>query len=110
MFTRLAEFRLVRSRRTAPGPRQAFTHCQAFTHSNDNLPGLRRPAVVGKRRAPTPALACHWFNRDGRLECRWQVETSGDTPIGGIDHPEHRTTSRVAALLSTQPRGLALAG
>src|ERR1700680_3984360 len=83
MFTRLAEFRLVRSRRTAPGPRQAFTHCQAFTHSNDNLPGLRRPE--GRRRIPTPALACHWLKRTGGLECRWQLETSADAPIAGAD-------------------------
>lgn len=71
MFTRLAEFRLAQSRRIAPGLREALTHC------NDNLPGLRRPA---RRRSPTPTLA-RWFDRDGRLECRWQVETSGDASI-----------------------------
>ena|ERR1700680_2615932 len=103
MFAKLAKFRRAGLRHLVASP------CDA-KHSNDHLPGFRRPAAMGKRRAPTPALACHWFNRDGRLECRWQVETSGDTPIGGIDHPEHRTTGRVAALLSTQPRGLALAG
>jgi hypothetical protein len=90
MFTRLAEFRLVQSRRTAPGPREAFTH------SNDNLPGLRRPAAAGRRRSPTPALACHWFDRSGRLECCWQVETNDDAPIADVDEHEHSTTGRVS--------------
>ncbi|SRR6266849_4876384 len=73
MFTRLAEFRLVQSRRTAPGPREAFTH------SNDNLPGLRRPG--GQRRIPSPVLTCHWFLIDGgtRLGCRWLAEASTQT-------------------------------
>src|ERR1700681_1944812 len=89
MFTRLAvsalvKFSLAQSRRIAPGPRQAFTHC------NDNLSGLRRPAAAGRRRSPPPVLACHWFDRNGRLECRWQVETSKDAPIADVD--EHRTT------------------
>jgi hypothetical protein len=26
-------------------------------------------------------LACHWLDRDGRLECHWQVETDDDAPI-----------------------------
>ena len=107
MFTRLAKsglagFRLVQSRRTAPGPGEAVMH------SNDNLPGLRRPK--GRRRIPTPALACHWINRNGRLECRWQLEANGDAPLS--DFAEHRTTDRAFGLSSTQPRGrgLALAG
>ena len=64
----LANFRLVQLRRIAPWPQQA-----AFSNHprlNDNLPGFRRPAAAGKRRTPTPALACHWVVRDGRLECR----------------------------------------
>jgi hypothetical protein len=77
MFTKLAEFRLVQSRRPAPGPGEAITH------SNDNLPGLRRPK--GRRRIPTPALACHWIDRNGRLECRWQAEPNGDAPLGDFD-------------------------
>jgi hypothetical protein len=93
MFTRLAKFRLVQPRRIAPGPREVITH------SNDNLPGFRRPAATGRRRSPTPALACHWFDRNGRLECRWQAETDG-APIGEADgHHSAR-----------QPRGLAQAG
>jgi hypothetical protein len=101
MFTRLAEFRLVRSRRTAPGPGEAIMH------SNDNLPGLRRPK--GRRRIPTPALACHWINRNGRLECRWQAESNGDAPIGDFDG--HGTIGRASGLSSVQlRRGPALAG
>jgi hypothetical protein len=75
MFKTLAKSWLAPSRRPAPGPRPAIAHC------NDNLPGFRRPAAR-KRRAP--ALACHWFDRDGRLECRWLAETD-DAPDGGID-------------------------
>jgi hypothetical protein len=75
MFKTLAKSWLAPSRRLAPGPRLAITHC------NDNLPGFRRPAA-GRRR--TPALACHWFDRNGRLECRWHAETD-DAPDGGID-------------------------
>ena len=102
MFTKLAEFRLAQSRRPTRGPGQAITH------SNDNLPGLRRPK--GRRRIPTPALACHWIDRNGRLECRWQAEPNGDTPIGDFD--EHGAMGRVFRLSSVQPSGrsLALAG
>jgi hypothetical protein len=100
MFTRLAEFRLVQSRRTAPGPGEAVMH------SNDNLPGLRRPK--GRRRIPTPALACHWINRNGRLECRWQAESNGDAPS---DFDGHGTIGRTSGPSSVQlRRGLALAG
>jgi hypothetical protein len=90
MFTRFAEFRLVRSRRIAPGPRHAVMHC------NDNLPGFRRPATAGRRRIPYPALACHWFVRDGRLECGWHAETNSDAPLGDLDDHQWRTTRRVA--------------
>jgi hypothetical protein len=102
MFTKLAEFRLVQSRRTAPGLGEAITH------SNDNLPGLRRPK--GRRRIPTPALACHWIDRNGRLECRWQAEPNGDAPLGNVD--EHGAMGRASGLSSMRPRGrsLALAG
>jgi hypothetical protein len=103
MFARLAEFRLVRSRRIAPGPHEAVMH------GNDNLPGFRRPAEAGKRRSPTPALACHWFNRNGQLECHWQAETN-DAPTGAFD--EHRATGRSCGRSSmpTHGRGVALAG
>jgi hypothetical protein len=76
--------------------------------SNDNLPGLRRPK--GRRRIPTPALACRWIDRNGRLECRWQAVPGGDAPIGDFD--EHGMTGRASGLPSMQPRGrsLALAG
>src|ERR1700722_79457 len=96
MFARLAEFRLVRARRITPGLRGAIMHC------NDNLPGFRRPAEAGQRRSPTPVLACHWFDRGGGLECRWQAETS-DAPTDAID--EHHTTGRSRGRLSMLPRG-----
>jgi hypothetical protein len=82
-------------------------------HGNDNLPGLRRPAEAGQRRSPTPVLTCHWFNRDGRLECHWQAETS-DAPTGAFD--EHQATGRFRGRSSMLPYGrgltvvLALAG
>lgn len=64
MFEKLAKFRSFGPRRMVP----------PAVHSNDNLPGFRRPA---DRRRPTPA--CHWVQIDGRLECRWIVDdTSGD--------------------------------
>jgi hypothetical protein len=78
------------------------------TPSNDNLPGLRRPK--GRRRIPSPALACHWVDRNGRLECHWQAAPDGDAPIGDFDR--HGTTGRASGLSSMRPRGrrLALAG
>ena len=54
------------------------------TYANDNLPGFRRPAAAGKRRSPAPALTCHWLERNGRLERRWQAERSGDKTIGDL--------------------------
>jgi hypothetical protein len=91
MFKRLAEFRLVQSGRTAPGPREAIIH------PNDNLPGFRRPAATGQRRPPSPSLACHWFDRKGRLECHWQVEMDA-VPIDDFDEleREHCTTVGVS--------------
>jgi hypothetical protein len=54
-------------------------------------------------------LACHWIERNGRLECRWQVEASGDAPIGDSD--EHGV-GRASGLspVQSRSRGLALAG
>ncbi|MHC2433720.1 hypothetical protein [Bradyrhizobium sp. USDA 4451] len=65
MFEKLAKFRPFEPRRMPS---------RAAIHSNDNLPGFRRPA---DRRRPTPA--CHWVLIDGRLECRWTIDNgSGD--------------------------------
>ena len=103
MFARLAKFRRVGLRYVVPVPSDDM-------YSNDNLPGLRRPAEAGKRRSPTPVLVCHWFNRNGRLECRWRSEPSGDAPIS--DHDQHGAMGRASDLSPMQPRGhrLALAG
>jgi hypothetical protein len=103
MFAKLAKFRRAGLRHLVPAPSDVM-------HSNDNLPGFRRPVATGGRRSPTPALACQWFDRNGRLECRWQTETNGDTPIGDINDHKHYTTGRASGLLPMQPRGLALAG
>jgi len=110
MFERLAisglvKFWPVQPQRTAPRLRAdgPFT----ATCSNDNLPGFRRPK--GPRRIPSPALACHWIDRNGRLECRWQAESNGDAAIADFDGDG--TIGRTSGLSSVQPRrGLALAG
>lgn len=77
MFTRLAEFRPFEPQRVAAPWDEAM-------HSNDNLPGRRRPA--GERRSPPPALACHWYlnDRDGRLECRWEVVDLEEVPADRV--------------------------
>src|ERR1700694_4660172 len=98
MFTRLAksklaDFKLGDSDLCSRGAlRCAGPDFSTIPPSNDNLPGLRRPK--GQRRIPTPAPACHWFNRDGRLECRWQAEPNGDAPMS--DFGEHRTIGGAA--------------
>jgi hypothetical protein len=109
MFKKLAksgfvEFRLVQSQRIALGLNEARLASGSF--SNDNLPGFLRPAAAGKRRSPTPALACHWFVRDGRLKCLWLPETD-DAPTSGFD--EHQPGCSFGRQ-PTQLRDLALAG
>ncbi|SHK48046.1 hypothetical protein SAMN05444159_3361 [Bradyrhizobium lablabi] len=112
MFKTLAKSGLkgfwpVQPRRIAPVPHEVGL--SNATHSNDNLPGLRRPK--GRRRIPSPALACHWIDRNGRLECRWQVVHGGDAPIGDFD--EHGATGRASGtppLMSSRGRRLAPAG
>ena len=76
MFTRLAKFRPFESWRVAA------RWCEVI-HSNDKLPGRRRPA--GERRSPPPALACHWHlnEGDGRLECHWEAM---DLEEGSVAH------------------------
>jgi hypothetical protein len=112
MFKRLAKSRVADFRlgfRPLQPRRVALRGAGLFnqTPSNDNLPGLRRPQ--GQRRIPSPALACHWIDRSGHLECRWQVEPVGDAPIGDFD--EHSATGRLFGLSPMQPHGrLALAG
>ncbi|SHI08746.1 hypothetical protein SAMN05443248_8067 [Bradyrhizobium erythrophlei] len=106
---RFGELRSLQPRRVALRGAGFFIDTRSNdTHSNDNLPGLRRPK--GQRRIPSPALACHWFNHNGRLECRWQVEPSGDAPIGDFD--EHATMGSASGPSSMHPpgRGLALTG
>lgn len=71
MFEKLAKFRPFEPRRVVP---------RSAMHSNDNLPGFRRPA---ERRRPTPV--CHWIPIDGRLECRWTVETALESSVNDLD-------------------------
>jgi hypothetical protein len=111
MFKTLAKSRLlkfwpVQPRRIAPLPREV--RLSNATHCNDNLPGFRRPK--GRRRIPSPALTCHWIDRNGRLECRWRAEPGGDAPFGDFD--EHGATNRSSGPTPTPWRGhrLALAG
>jgi hypothetical protein len=107
--SRIADFNLGRFRPLQPR-RVTSRGVGLFndTPSNDNLPGLRRPK--GQRRIPSPALACHWFERNGRLECRWQAEPRGEAPIADFD--EHGTRGQISRLSTMQPRGggLPLAG
>jgi hypothetical protein len=93
MFTRLANSGLARFWPVQPGHIARGLHGAGphRPYSNDNLPGFRPPAVTGKRRSPTPALACHWFLRDGRLQCCWHPVTNdartgdseGEHPLPG---------------------------
>ena len=117
MFKRLAKSRLAKSRLAdfkrggfrPLRPRRVALRGAGFfnaTHSNDNLPGFRRPK--GPRRIPSPALACHWIERGGRLECYWHP-AAGGTPTGGHKDRQHSAPGRASA----RPIGsgyLALAG
>src|ERR1700730_18018262 len=73
MFKGLAKFRRL-------GRRHLVPHWLEAAHSNDNPRGRRRP--TGQRRSPQPVLACHWiFVDEGRLECRWGVESFDETSV-----------------------------
>jgi hypothetical protein len=110
MFAKLAKFRRAGLRHLVPAPSDVM-------HSNDNLPGFRRPVATGRRPSPTPALACHWFDRNGRLECRWQAESFDETsveepegphalsfPAKAIGHPRTGSGSGYATLLHRDSR------
>ena len=83
MFEKLAKFRPFEPRHVSP---------QAATHSNDNLPGFRRPA---DRRRPTPA--CHWVLIDGHLECRWTIDDFEQQRRAGRHFGPRATSARRAA-------------
>jgi hypothetical protein len=111
MFTTLAKSGLARfwpvqPQRIAPGRHRATL--SNTTWSNDNLPGFRHPAATGKRRSPTPALACHWVIRGGRLECCWHRETDEAAPRG-FDQQKHPTV-RAFERSSIQSHDLAQVG
>jgi hypothetical protein len=102
MFTRLAKFRPFEPQRVMP------RWCKVM-HSNDNLPGRRRPA--GELRSPPPALACHWSlnESDGRLECHWETT---DLEEGSVGHPGRYpwATQKYEANPAVEHRSLARAG
>ena len=100
----LAKFLPFQLQRIAPGLHEV--RLSKATHANDNLPGFRRPK--DQRRIPSPALVCHWFNCNGRLECRWQAEPGGDAPLGDFD--THGTIGRASGLSSMHARSLTMAG
>jgi hypothetical protein len=100
MFKRLAKFRLLKPRRTAPGLRDAVP-------ANDNLLVSRRPG--GRRPIPSPALVCHWSLTDGgtRLGCRWQPEAPAQTALEGPDSKRTSDqTSQSQAIRPGRHRGL----
>jgi hypothetical protein len=94
---RLADFRL-RGFRRLPPERLAWSGAGFFNDSycNDNLPGVRRPK--GRRRIPSPALACHWSLVDGgtRLSCHWQAESPAQTALEDPDLGRHRNLATSA--------------
>jgi hypothetical protein len=92
MFKKLTKSRLTKSRLAAFRvfrpfePRRVALRGAGFFNdiaSNDNRSGFRRPK--GQRRIPTPALACHWFDRNGRLECRWEFDSFSQTTLEDSD-------------------------
>ena len=68
--------------------------CTYRYHSNDNLPGFRRPEGQGRR--PHRALACHWsLSGDGkRLECHWEVVAAGDDRLTEATRPALQLSSK----------------
>jgi hypothetical protein len=70
-------------------------------HSNDNLPGFRRPA--GRQRPrPNQTLACHWYLIGGRLECRWDIE-AGDGPSIDDFEPQPSASRACGSPLALRP-------
>lgn len=97
MFTRLAKsrlagFRFIQPRQIMPRLSELVFYKDTpsnNSHSNDDLPDFRHPVAKGKRGSPSPALACHWSNRNGRLECCWTTVSSGDVQIDDVDEHEY---------------------
>jgi hypothetical protein len=92
MFAKLTKFKPVRFRRDAwfrhggSPPRGEWsrqgTRRDGRLHAGGNRAGCRlAPASPSKMRA---VLVCHWQPASGRggLECRWTIETAGETADG----------------------------
>jgi hypothetical protein len=102
MFREHAMVWPFRSWRIAPRRVAAFNN----SHSNDNRPGLRRPP--GQCRRPKQALACHWIEIDGRLECRWE-QAKGDAASQGCPKQPRPTGRAFEPPLCSPVRGAELA-
>jgi hypothetical protein len=112
MFTKLAKSGLVKFWPVLPWRLAPALHAAGLSNrpcGNDNLPGFRRPAATSPRRPETPALTCHWFDRNGRLECRWQTERAAPIAILDPGSPDRLAFRREATSLAPrrQPSGLA---
>jgi uncharacterized protein YodC (DUF2158 family) len=107
MFKKLAKSGLVKFWPVLPWRLAPALHAAGLSnrsYGNDNLPGFRRPAATVQRRSRTAALTCHWFDRNGRLECRWQTERAAPIAIDGLDPgPPNRLAFRREAT-SLAPR------
>jgi hypothetical protein len=88
MFRKIAKLRPLETWRIAPGTRVSV-------HSNDNLPGFRRPAGC-RRPRPNQTLACHWRLVDGQLECRWNIESADGVPPDAFK-PQPRASRALGA-------------
>jgi hypothetical protein len=102
---RFAGFRLARFRGFRPPQRFTLRGAGFFidSYANDNLPGVRRPK--GRRRIPSPALACHWSLIDGgtRLACHWQAESPTQTARENPDSRPRRNPATIGSRLDVAP-------
>jgi len=92
MFAKLAKFKAVRFRHDAWFRQGAWSrrggsspHCtwpDGRLHAGDNRARCRLAAT--SRGTGRPVLVCHWQPASGRggLECRWTIETVGETADG----------------------------
>src|SRR3982074_3094924 len=102
---RFADFRLACFRGFRP-PQRFTLRGAGFSidsYANDNLPGVRRPK--GRRRIPSPALACHWSLIDGgtRLACHWPGEAPTHTARENPDWGNRRTPATIGSRLDVAP-------
>lgn len=93
MFRKLAKFRMIPSRRFAPG---------VIAPANDNKRIVRRPE---QRPAKPGRLVCHWVQVEGcpGLSCRWELEDR-DGPYPSLrGEPSPRRTNHKTVLKLSSP-------